>query len=73
VVDDDDFTSVTHFYKQSTRLQSGVYMKVIQESDDSGFSQDVRWMAPECIRDAEYTYKSDVWAMGVVIYEVALI
>jgi serine/threonine protein kinase len=30
----------------------------------------VRWMAPECVRDAEYTHKSDVWAMGVVIYEV---
>ncbi len=29
-----------------------------------------RWMAPECLRDAEYTHKSDVWAMGVVIYEV---
>ena len=29
----------------------------------------VRWMAPECLRDAEYTHKSDVWAMGVVVYE----
>ena len=29
-----------------------------------------RWMAPECLRDAEYTHKSDVWAMGVVLYEV---
>ena len=30
----------------------------------------VRWMAPECVRDAEYTHKSDVWAMGVVFYEI---
>ncbi len=27
-------------------------------------------MAPECLKDAEYTHKSDVWAMGVVIYEI---
>jgi hypothetical protein len=33
-------------------------------------AQEMRWMAPECICDAEYTHKSDVWAMGVVFYEV---
>jgi serine/threonine protein kinase len=32
--------------------------------------QETRWMAPECIRGAEFLHKSDVWAMGVVIYEV---
>ena len=35
-----------------------------------GRSDSVRWMAPECFRDGEYTHKSDVWALGVVIYEV---
>ena len=33
-------------------------------------AQEIRWMAPECLRDAEYTHKSDVWAMGVVMYEI---
>jgi serine/threonine protein kinase len=27
-------------------------------------------MAPEAIRDAKYTIKSDVWAFGVLCYEV---
>ncbi len=39
-------------------------------SNENDQAQEMRWMAPECIRDAEYTHKSDVWAMGVVIYEV---
>ena len=30
----------------------------------------LRWMAPEAIKDGRYTVESDVWALGVVIWEV---
>jgi hypothetical protein len=30
----------------------------------------LKWMAPETIRDAKYTTASDVWAFGVLCYEV---
>jgi serine/threonine protein kinase len=31
----------------------------------------LKWMAPEVIAEAKYTSKSDVWAFGVLGYEVA--
>jgi serine/threonine protein kinase len=64
-------------------LQAEVYLSATQRENkrestqssptnlpENDQSQEMRWMAPECIRDAEYTHKSDVWAMGIVIYEV---
>ncbi|SPP75635.1 tyrosine-protein kinase-like otk [Drosophila guanche] len=30
----------------------------------------VRWMAPECIQEDEYTTKSDIFAYGVVVWEL---
>ena len=30
----------------------------------------LKWMAPETVRDAKYSTKSDVWAFGVFCYEV---
>jgi serine/threonine protein kinase len=30
----------------------------------------IKWMAPECIEFKQYSYASDVWAFGVVCYEV---
>ncbi len=30
----------------------------------------LKWMAPEAIKDAKYTSQSDVWAFGVLAYEV---
>jgi len=31
----------------------------------------LKWMAPEAIRDGTYTHKNDVWAFGVLAWEVA--
>jgi serine/threonine protein kinase len=30
----------------------------------------LKWMSPEAIREARYTHKSDVWAFGVLAFEV---
>ena len=30
----------------------------------------VQWYAPECIRDHKFTYVSDVWSFGVVLWEM---
>lgn len=31
----------------------------------------IRWMSPESIRDGIFTYCSDVWSYGIVLYEMA--
>ena len=30
----------------------------------------LKWMAPEAIKEARYSNKSDVWAFGVMLYEL---
>ncbi|XP_055706072.1 tyrosine-protein kinase-like otk isoform X2 [Phlebotomus papatasi] len=30
----------------------------------------LRWLAPECLQDDDYSTKSDVWAYGVVVWEL---
>ena len=36
--------------------------------DDENFP--VRWKSPECLTKHQYSTASDVWAFGVVMYEV---
>lgn len=31
----------------------------------------VRWMAPESIADGVYTYDTDIWSYGIVLWEIA--
>ena len=33
----------------------------------------VRWTAPEAMKDARYTYASDVWSFAVTVVEVAVV
>ncbi|XP_059607865.1 tyrosine-protein kinase-like otk [Phlebotomus argentipes] len=30
----------------------------------------LRWLAPECLQDDDYSTKSDVWAFGVTVWEI---
>lgn len=30
----------------------------------------VRWMAPESFVDGIFTYKTDIWSFGILIYEI---
>ena len=35
------------------------------------FTVPVKWLAPECLADELYTSKSDVWAYGILLWELA--
>ncbi|KAL4232275.1 hypothetical protein ACF0H5_009849 [Mactra antiquata] len=36
----------------------------------NGRYQPIRWMAPECLKQGFYDLKTDVWAFGVLVWEV---
>ena len=61
---------LTASQRESQHKDSASGAGALSSANESDQSQEMRWMAPECLRDAEYTHKSDVWAMGVVIYEI---
>lgn len=42
------------------------YVSISNEDDDLP----VRWKAPECLTENRYSPTSDVWAFGVLMYEV---
>ncbi|XP_076448850.1 uncharacterized protein LOC143285448 [Babylonia areolata] len=46
----------------------------INDSDYYRFSRKgmlpVRWMSPESLMDGIFTFKSDIWSFGVVVYEI---
>jgi tRNA A-37 threonylcarbamoyl transferase component Bud32 len=50
------------------------FSRKLGENGNSGTTQStvgpVRWMAPESLRDQIYSYKTDVFSFGVVVWEV---
>ena len=65
----DDFTCKVSDFGLSRQLAtggaSGDYYKSAK-----GTAIPVRWTAPEALMERKYTEKSDVWAFGVLMYEV---
>ena len=56
----------------------GDFGLAVRADDNSNFHQGdvtqpvpIRWTAPEAIRRAEFSNKSDIWAFGIVLYEIA--
>lgn len=47
-----------------------IYDKDYYRKDGRGLMP-VRWMAPEALRDGLFTSQGDVWAFGVVLWEMA--
>src|SRR3989338_116357 len=41
-----------------------------QERGTQSFVGPIRWMAPECIRNSQYSSASDAYAFGVLMWEV---
>eukprot|EP00954_Amorphochlora_amoebiformis_P003603 278494-Amorphochlora_amoeboformis.AAC.1 len=49
--------------------------RLVDDSEDCYFQDTesflpVRWMAPECLENKNYTFKGDIWSLGVTIYEL---
>ena len=50
------------------------FARVLSDPVDVGVTSSnvgpVRWMAPQCLRRRQYSTASDVWAFGVLLYEM---
>lgn len=53
------------------------YARILSESGATGVTVEdigpVRWLAPEALVKRAYSTATDVWAFGVVLYEMVLV
>eukprot|EP01119_Soliformovum_irregulare_P014377 TRINITY_DN3931_c0_g1_i3.p1 TRINITY_DN3931_c0_g1~~TRINITY_DN3931_c0_g1_i3.p1 ORF type:complete len:683 (+),score=170.64 TRINITY_DN3931_c0_g1_i3:117-2051(+) len=62
LVDDHDVVKISDF--GMSRMTSGDYYQVTSRV------MPVKWTAPEVLTHGKYTFASDVWSFGVVLYEI---
>ena len=62
-------TVVTAIENGEGRVKVGDF-GLSRDTSDSYYGDAVRWSAPEVLQQQEHTEKSDVWALGVVIWEI---
>jgi len=52
-------------------LTAAVALPVQYYRKESSTQIPIKWMPPESVQDRLYTEKSDVWAFGVLCYEIS--
>ena len=53
------------------RIQIHLHFSLnITDKASCEFLTPFRWCAPECISDSKYSFKTDVWAYGVTLWEI---
>ncbi|CAD6199032.1 unnamed protein product [Caenorhabditis auriculariae] len=64
LISSEGVVKIADFGLSRTLLNGNVYKEALKEAP-------LRWMAPECIKkESEFSFKSDVWAYGVLIFEI---
>ncbi|XP_041372575.1 fibroblast growth factor receptor homolog 1-like [Gigantopelta aegis] len=48
----------------------GFQQQIVERNLNESSSAPTRWLAPECFEEPNYTVRSDVWAYGVVMWEI---